>query len=144
MRKINKIIVHCSASEWGDVDAITGWHRERGWRTIGYHYVVHNPYPKWQFYAEFRPRFEYDGLLAIGRDISQPGAHAKGHNDDSIGICMVGDRVFTSAQFRSLQKLLKTLMRQYGVTTENILGHYELNSDKTCPNLDMGILRSTL
>lgn len=144
MREIRKIIVHCSASEWGDVAEITRWHKERGWETIGYHYVIHNPYPKWEFYKEFRPRFEFDGLLAVGRDINKPGAHVKGHNRDSIGICLIGDRVFTSAQFRSLQKLLKAFMRQYGISVNSVLGHCEVNPEKTCPNIDMAMIRDGL
>lgn len=144
MRKINKIVVHCSASNWGDVEEITKWHKERGFRTIGYHFVVHNPYPKFQYYSERRPHFESDGLIAPGRPVDQEGAHVRGHNADSIGICIIGNKLFTSQQFRNLRSLLRVLMRQYKIPAQNVYGHYELDSGKTCPNIDMEIIRSTL
>ena len=43
MRKIRKIIIHCSATPEGkDIDAeeIRQWHLDKGWRDIGYHYVI--------------------------------------------------------------------------------------------------------
>ena len=43
MRKINKIILHCSATPSGravSVDTIRRWHKKRGWSDIGYHYVI--------------------------------------------------------------------------------------------------------
>ena len=43
MRKIDSIIVHCSATKAGqDFTAadIDRWHRERGFNGIGYHYVI--------------------------------------------------------------------------------------------------------
>ena len=56
MRKIDSIIIHCSATKVGqDFTAadIDRWHRERGFNGIGYHYVVC-----------------LDGRLERGRDIS--------------------------------------------------------------------------
>jgi N-acetylmuramoyl-L-alanine amidase len=44
MRKIDKIIVHCSATREGQhipVETIKKWHVEgRGWSDIGYHFYV--------------------------------------------------------------------------------------------------------
>ena len=77
MREINKIIVHCADTPEGrDVktEEIKRWHtEERGWSDIGYHWVV-----------------ELDGSIHAGRDESINGAHCRGHNSDSIGICYVG------------------------------------------------------
>ena len=76
MRKIDSIIIHCSATKVGqDFTAadIDRWHRERGFNGIGYHYVVC-----------------LDGRLERGRDISLAGAHCKGWNEHSIGICYIG------------------------------------------------------
>ena len=73
MRKIKQIIVHCSATKEGqDFKAkdIKRWHFERGFSDIGYHYVV-----------------DLDGTIEEGRSLELIGAHTKGQNRDSIGIC---------------------------------------------------------
>ena len=66
MREINKIIIHCSATKEGqDISAATidEWHKARGWRSIGYHYVI-----------------GLDGMIEYGRPITETGAHVKNHN----------------------------------------------------------------
>ena len=128
MRKINKIIVHCSATPEGkdfttaDIDR---WHRQRGWRCIGYHYVI-----------------ELDGSIHKGRDESVIGAHCSGQNTDSIGICYVGGvakdgktpkDTRTDAQKHSLLELLKELKTKYPNAT--IHGHREFAA-KACPSFD--------
>ncbi len=64
MRKINKIIVHCTATQEGkeiSVDTIRKWHVDgRGWSDIGYHYII-----------------SLDGLTEVGRPIERSGAHTK-------------------------------------------------------------------
>ena len=44
MRKIDKFIIHCSATREGQdisIDTIRKWHvEENGWSDVGYHYVV--------------------------------------------------------------------------------------------------------
>ena len=76
MRKINDIILHCSATKEGrdfTVADIDRWHKARGWRCIGYHFVVYR-----------------DGTVHPGRPVEQIGAHTSNHNARSIGICYVG------------------------------------------------------
>jgi N-acetylmuramoyl-L-alanine amidase len=77
VRSINEIIVHCSATREGQhipVETIKKWHTEgRGWTDIGYHFYI-----------------ELDGTIKKGRDIDKTGAHCKGHNRNSIGICYCG------------------------------------------------------
>ena len=71
-RKIDLIIIHCSATREGqDIgrDEIDKMHRQRGWREIGYHHVV-----------------RIDGTIEEGRDEDKIGAHTKGHNKHSIGV----------------------------------------------------------
>ena len=89
MRKINEIIIHCSDTQEGcDVTAkdIRRWHTTpkekggRGWRDIGYHYVI-----------------RLDGTIELGRPLEKAGAHCIGrkgedHNSHSIGICYIGGR----------------------------------------------------
>ena len=124
MRKINKIIIHCSATIEGQsitADTIDQWHKKRGWRGIGYHYVI-----------------GLDGLIEYGRMVDEIGAHVKSMNADSIGICYIGgldaDKepkdTRTLEQKESLLDLLKTLKRLHPEAT--IHGHNEF-ANKACP-----------
>ncbi len=134
MRKINKIIVHCTATQEGkeiSVDTIRKWHLKRGWSDIGYHYVI-----------------SLDGLTQVGRPIERSGAHTKGENKDSIGITYVGGveaergengkwmakDTRTDEQKRSLLNLLTTLKSIYGEDI-TIHGHREFAA-KSCPCFD--------
>ena len=124
MRKITEIIIHCSAPPAGrhhTVEDIDLWHRQRGLKKIGYHYVIY-----------------LDGTIHQGRPISEPGAHCTGHNQHSIGICYIGgyDKSFepcdtrTPEQKQSLRQLVQELQHQYPEAT--VHGHSEF-SDKSCP-----------
>lgn len=77
MRKINEIIIHCSATPEGKdytVEQIRDWHvKGNGWQDIGYHLVIYR-----------------DGSVHHGRPLAVAGAHCKGHNANSIGICYIG------------------------------------------------------
>lgn len=104
MRKITKIIVHCTATRAGKevtVAEITLWHKARGFQTIGYHYVV-----------------GLDGEVHAGRDESEAGAHCYGRNSCSIGVVYVGGLsasdglpadTRTPAQKTALKSLIATL-----------------------------------
>ena len=133
MRKIRKIIIHCSATQEGkDIDAeeIKKWHLDRGWRDIGYHYVI-----------------KLDGTVEEGRPIEMSGAHTKGHNFHSIGVCYIGGvekkkkkvkgklkwitkDTRTDAQKESLCDLLLRLKDDYPGAI--VQGHNEFSS-KSCP-----------
>lgn len=127
-RYIDKIVVHCSATPEGrDVSASTidDWHKQRGWSGIGYHFVV-----------------GLNGNIEYGRDLDKTGAHVKGHNTGSIGICYIGglDSVSktakdtrTSEQKESLLDLIKTLKKLHPQAT--VHGHNEFSS-KACPCYD--------
>jgi N-acetylmuramoyl-L-alanine amidase len=151
MRKINKIIVHCSDSNWGDVEEIRRWHtmpppKGNGWKDIGYHYVILNGYPHYQNWATKNFDEECDGLTETGRPYNQIGSHAAGYNEDSIGICLVGVKAFTPKQFASLKTLILHIMQVEGVNINNVIGHYECTTahGKTCPNFDMAGFRIRL
>lgn len=128
MREIKKIIVHCSATPEGrhhTVEDIDRWHRQRGFNSIGYHYVIY-----------------LDGSVHKGRDVSRIGAHCSGHNATSIGVCYVGGvdakgkpkDTRTPAQRQALRQLICELKAQYpGVT---IHGHREY-ANKACPCFDV-------
>lgn len=127
MRNINLIIVHCSATPEGrnvSVADIDRWHRERGFDGIGYHYVVY-----------------IDGSVHEGRPIDKVGAHCKGHNAHSIGICYVGGvdlngkpkDTRTLAQKDALVNLLMRLKRRFPKAV--IRGHRDFAA-KACPSFD--------
>ena len=134
---IKKIIVHCSDSYFGDKDLIDEWHKARGWKGCGYHYVILNGVSTYG--KPYNPAF--DGVVQTGRLLVETGAHCKGHNEDSIGICLIGRHHFTGRQlFDALPGLVLTL-GELGLTWEHVYGHCEFNSLKTCPNIDPAILR---
>lgn len=129
MRRINKLIVHCSATPEGrdiKTETILGWHvNDNHWSDIGYHYVI-----------------ELDGSVHTGRPESVIGAHCLGQNANSIGICYVGGLTKdgkapkdtrTDAQKQALIELLKSLKEKYPNAT--IHGHREFAA-KACPCFD--------
>lgn len=131
MRKIDKIIIHCTATREGEdisPSQIKEWHVARGFKTIGYHFVV-----------------TLDGRTHVTRSLSQVGAHCKGQNKNSIGICYVGglDRngkpkdTRTTAQKSTLVRLVKALKQSYPKAT--IHGHNEF-ANKDCPCFDVSSL----
>lgn len=124
MRKINEIIVHCTATPEGrevTVQDIDRWHRQRGWKGIGYHYVVY-----------------LDGSIKGGRPEETTGAHCTGHNAGSIGVVYVGGTdkegrskdTRTEAQKKALRSLLKHLKTKY--PNAKIAGHRDYAA-KDCP-----------
>ena len=126
MRKINRIIIHCSATKTGEditAETIRKWHTEgNGWSDIGYHYVI-----------------KLDGTIEEGRPESRIGAHVKGHNADSIGVCYVGgysndmqpEDTRTPEQKQSLKNLITELKHQY--PDAEVFGHRDFTDLKSCP-----------
>lgn len=135
MREIKEIIVHCSASEFGNVDRIREWHTSapRNWSDIGYHYVINNGVVH---KGEAVGTSVEDGFIEEGRELNRVGAHCRGHNRGSIGICLIGDKEFTAKQMQALRDLVKGLQDQFGLSDKDVHGHYEYSS-KTCPNFDV-------
>tara|TARA_R110002095_G_scaffold188876_1_gene166416 strand:- start:208 stop:633 length:426 start_codon:yes stop_codon:yes gene_type:complete len=129
MRDINKIILHCSATREGQnisTETIRGWHvNERGWSDIGYHFVV-----------------LLDGTVDKARPIKRQGAHVRGKNKGSIGICYIGGcdadmnpkDTRNEAQKKSLEELISYLMESYDDAT--LHGHNEFSS-KACPSFNV-------
>ena len=145
MREIKKIIVHCSDSKWGDRDQINEWHKERGWMSpsgisIGYHYVIHNCYPTYFSWKKRRPRIDSDGVLEQGRPVEEIGAHVRGQNSKSIGICLIGTDTFTSVQLNTLKDLVQQLIADHELDISDVYGHRDF-SEKECPNISSSWLR---
>lgn len=129
MRKIDTIIIHCTATPAGravSVADVTAWHRRRGFATIGYHYLV-----------------GLDGTVSEGRPVEQPGAHCRGHNARSVGVCYVGGLTAdgrapadtrTPAQRTALRTLVGALLRRF--PGARVAGHREFAA-KACPCFDV-------
>ena len=129
MRQINKIIVHCSATREGEnytVDTIRSWHVDgRGWSDIGYHFYI-----------------DLYGEIHKGRDISKIGAHCKGHNRNSIGICYCGGveadgktpkDTRLECQKESLIAVLRTLKAMY---PNAVIHSHNDFANKACPSFN--------
>lgn len=134
---IEKIIIHCSDSDFGDVNLINSWHKARGWKGCGYHFIITNGVA-----TQGKPyNLKLDGLIQRGRLINEVGAHCRGYNETSVGVCLIGRRHFTGKQlYSSLPRLLFALVKIFDLKSENIHGHNEF-SGKTCPNIRLGPLR---
>jgi N-acetylmuramoyl-L-alanine amidase len=122
MRDIDKLIVHCSATPNDrdvTVEEIRDWHvNGNGWDDIGYHYVIYR-----------------NGAIMSGRPVYKSGAHCKGQNANSIGVCLIGDDVFTDEQFDSLKKIHSMLGNIFiGIEA---FGHRDFTDKKTCPNFEV-------
>ena len=128
MRIINKLIVHCSATREGmnvSRDTIRDWHLARGFNDLGYHFYI-----------------DLDGNIHKGRDIAKIGAHSKGQNRSSIGICYCGGvesdgktpkDTRLDCQKDSLLAVLRTLKAMYPDAT--IHSHRDY-ARKACPSFD--------
>ena len=125
----NKIIIHCSATPKGvDYNAadIDRWHKQRGFRKIGYHYVI-----------------KLDGTIEKGRQDNEMGAHCLGQNMNSLGICYIGglsedkqipEDTRTEEQKTAIKGLVNSLIRKYedqGIIL-TVHGHNEF-ANKACP-----------
>lgn len=150
LRTIDTIVIHCSATpngRWITVEDIDRMHGERKppfmrnprlvganqpmLKHIGYHYVIYTT-----------------GPVVIGRGLNEIGAHAQGHNANSIGICMFGTDKYSLPQWESLKKLVTGLREK--LPNVRIVGHRDLSPDldgdgliernewtKTCPGFDV-------
>lgn len=122
LENIHSIIVHCSATQedrWVDADDIARMHRARGWATIGYHRVI-----------------RLDGSVEQGREFTRRGAHVKGNNINTIGICLIGGiskkrrpkNTFKSSQFHALMAEIMYIKRLC-TNLKYVKGHRDYSPD---------------
>lgn len=119
---IKLLVVHCSDTDNNEnINAIDihKMHLNFGWNGIGYHKVILR-----------------SGKIENGRPEYWVGAHVKGKNHLSLGVCLVGRNDFTSKQYESLEEILKIWKISY--PQAKIIGHCDTgNTHKTCPNFDV-------
>jgi len=131
------IIVHHSAVDIGDANAFDQAHKQRGWRGLGYHFVINNGHNR---------HGKKNGEIEVGFRWSnqEEGAHCRVRGDDdnywnehTIGICLVGNfqqHRPTEQQYRSLAKLVRFLQQRYNIPANQICGHGQVPGAKTkCP-----------
>ena len=130
MRKIDMIVIHCSASRCDrdfPFESLDRYHRSLGWKGCGYHYYVTR-----------------DGRLHTGRREQEVGAHAAGFNAHSIGVCYEGGLnpkglpadTRTESQKRTMAQVVSDLLTRY--PTAQVLGHRDLPGvRKDCPCYDV-------
>tara|TARA_R100000501_G_C2583427_1_gene85861 strand:- start:289 stop:744 length:456 start_codon:yes stop_codon:yes gene_type:complete len=122
MRKIKQIVVHCSATREGndhDAEYIDKMHRARGWKGIGYNYVI-----------------KLNGDIENGRSIEKIPAGVFGHNRDSVHVVYIGGLdedgkptdTRTNEQKHSLRVLLESLKLVFNKAV--IKGHRDFSPDK--------------
>lgn len=134
---VTEIILHCADTrpEWmagrplvEKVAEIRRWHvQERGWRDIGYHWVI-----------------DRDGTVAPGRPETEIGAHVEGHNRGTIGICLLGgygakaddpfERNFTTAQASAVSRLIDEIKDRTAI--RDVSGHNDYAA-KACPGFSV-------
>jgi len=120
MRDINLIVIHCSDSDnpkHDNAQTIDIWHKQRKFKKIGYQFFI-----------------QKNGTIEIGRKLREVGAHTKGFNTASIGICFSGKEDFTDEQKISGRILIQGLLKEFNLSIIDVLAHNELNKNKTCPN----------
>lgn len=144
LNDIHTIVIHCSATrETDDISAkdIDRMHRDRGWSMIGYHRVI-----------------RLDGTIQPGRPLERRGAHVKGNNTNTVGVCLVGGLdvwghpkdTYTDQQWHALLFELTQLLNQLP-NVKKICGHRDFSPDlngdglitpdewvKQCPCFDVG------
>ena len=121
-KNIKFLVVHCSdTNDREDLDAldIHNMHLSFGWEGIGYHKII-----------------KRNGVVENGRPEFWLGAHTRGINNISLGICLIGRTKFTKKQFNSLEKVLRNWLSKY--PKAKIVGHTNaILTEKTCPNFDV-------
>lgn len=122
MRDIDEIFIHCADTpDSMDIGAseIDDWHKQRGWSGIGYHFVIRR-----------------NGDIENGRPLKKSGAHVRGHNAKSIGICLVGREKYSDPQWTSLKHLIGDLLDTF--PKAEVKGHYQADKKKPhCPGFNV-------
>lgn len=101
------------------VRAIANYHRNKlKWADIGYHYLIGR-----------------DGRVYEGRPTRLQGAHTGGHNENNLGISVIGhftDDLPSPKQLQTLERLLANKLREYNLSSRELFGHRDFKPTQ-CP-----------
>lgn len=116
-----RLIVHCS--DYGKQHTpveVHKWHKKRGFDGVGYHDFI-----------------DMEGKHKRGRPWYWKGSHTRsgGWNHKSLGVCMLGKRIFTNAQYDALEQYILQVVQDYPDIV--VCGHRDVDPGKTCPNFDV-------
>jgi len=123
LSNVKYIIVHCADTDQNiGVKAITRWHKDRGWNTVGYHYIVRR-----------------NGVIEKGRSEKVVGAHCYGFNRYSIGVCGVWKKKPTVESIASMRRLIEELHERYPKAEIRPHSYFPsaIKQGKTCPNYNL-------
>jgi len=112
------ILIHHTGAEEKDTAQVKRYHLSRGWRDIGYNFVI-----------------ERDGKIVEGRSLNIAGAHARGFNSKAIGVALIGNfenRLPTSQQLTALNVLLLKLVKEHNIPQGEVFGHRQVKNT-LCP-----------
>ena len=125
--QVKYIVLHCSDSpnslddtRLDDAATIHAWHKLNDWAGIGSHYVISEK-----------------GDLQNGRPEYWAGAHVRGHNHESIGVCLIGYGDFNPQQWVALKRIVCDLRLKF--PGAQVVGHRDLDSKKECPGFNVAL-----
>lgn len=120
------IILHHSLTKDGSTVSwvnIRNYHTKTlGWRDIGYHFGIERVGDGYEIF--------------VGRTLDETGAHCRGMNQKSIGICFVGnfdEREVPPLQWHEGVRLVRSLMNTFNIPMHSIFGHKDFAGHKSCP-----------
>lgn len=132
--RITEVIFHCAdAGRSVTLEQIHKWHLQLGWAGFAYNFFIDGAATVW-----------------IGRPLNRIGAHCKGHNTRSVGICLAGTNNpkrawggplgFSQDQFQAAVRLtdhLALTLPRFNGLPRQIKGHRDYNPHKTCPDFEV-------
>jgi len=132
-KNVKYIVIHYTAtpveSDFSAAD-IDRMHKKRGWKGIGYHKYIRK-----------------SGFIEKGRELREQGAHVRGHNHHSVGVCYeggvyanspnVGRDTRTPEQEAAMIRVIRELLDRY--PGAQVIGHRDMPGAATqCPGFDAG------
>lgn len=117
--QIKYLCVHSSHTPDDDKltpEQLIAQHKARGAKHCKHHFII-----------------DRDGSEVRARNITQPGIGTEEYNLESISICLMGTKDYTSAQKVGLRKTLRSLLEVF--YKAKVVGHEEIEPEigKDCP-----------